>query len=163
MNKKTKTNNTCTFSERFLDVITLLTFIFAVLFLFIQWNTMPEKVPIHYNEMGKVDRLGFKAELFLLPLIGTIIWIGMSILEKYPHLYNYMNLTEENKEQQYKNGRMMVNVLKNEVVLLFSFLIVQSVHVANGTSEGLGVAFDPVLLIVMMGTIVFFILRILRA
>ncbi|WP_269078924.1 DUF1648 domain-containing protein [Planococcus halocryophilus] len=131
--------------------------------MFTQWDSLPEKVPVHYNEMGNVNRLGNKEELFLLPLLGTILWVVLTILEKYPHLYNYLNLTNDNRVTQYKNGKLMVNVLKNELVLLFSFLILQSVRVATGAAEGLGAAFGTIFLTVIFGNILFFLIRILRS
>ncbi|EGA90445.1 hypothetical protein GPDM_05441 [Planococcus donghaensis MPA1U2] len=149
--------------EKFFNAFSLFTFVFVIGFLFTQWNLMPEKIPVHYNEAGEVNRIDNKQELFLLPLIGVVLWVGMTILEKYPHLYNYLNLTEENRRTQYKNGRLMVNVLKNEIILLFSFIIFQSTRIATGKAIGLGTAFEPVFLTVIFGSVLFFIIRMLRS
>ncbi|ANU23225.1 DUF1648 domain-containing protein [Planococcus donghaensis] len=162
MVKQQKKPVTQSLYETFLNAISLLSFIFAIIFLVFQLETLPEKVPVHFDETGRVDRLGNKVELLLLPLIGTIVWLGLTILEKYPHLYNYLNLTEKNKEAQYKNGRLMVNVLKNEIILLFSFIIFQSVRIASGAAVGLGAAFGPIFLTVIFGSILFFVIRMLK-
>lgn len=135
-----------------------------LLYLLIQFDALPNQVPSHYNGAGEVDGWGGKEQLFLLPIIAAGLWIGMSVLERHPHTYNYnyINLTKDNAELQYKNGRRMMNVLKNEILLFFSFITVQNIRVASGTAEGMGVFFLPVLLIVVFGSVLFFILRMLR-
>lgn len=80
----------------------------------------------------------------------------MTVLEKYPHTYNYLNLTEDNAQAQYKNGRLMINVLKNEIVILFSWINFQNIRVASGEAEGLGSFFLPVFLVILFGTLLFF-------
>ena len=54
--------------------------------------------------------------IWVILFIGLIQWIGLSILERYPHVYNYLYFTEENAEWQYKNTIMMINVLKKPIV-----------------------------------------------
>lgn len=43
------------------------------------WNQLPEKIPMHWNMQGEVDRYGDKAELliipFLLPLLVYLIFL----------------------------------------------------------------------------------------
>lgn len=148
--------------ETFFNVVGVLIFTATLLFLFLQYGDLPEHVPGHYNEAGKADRWGSKGELHWLPLIGACLWIGMTILERYPHTFNYINLTEENVEFQYKNGRRMINVLKNEMLILFSYITVQSIRVANGTAEGLGVLFLPIFLLIIFGSLLFFVMKMLR-
>lgn len=33
------------------------------------WNQLPEKVPVHWNSLGEIDRYGEKIELLLIPLM----------------------------------------------------------------------------------------------
>lgn len=148
--------------EAFLNGVSVLIFFMVLAYLVVQYRLVPDQVPGHFNAAGEVDRWGGKAELFLPPIIGSVLWVGMTVLEKYPHVYNYLNLTEENAEAQYKNARLMINVLKNEIVILFSFLTVQSVRVALGAAEGLGSFFMPIFLTVILGTVVYFLGRMLR-
>lgn len=148
--------------EKLLNAIAVLSYIGMVVYLFVQYGDLPDQVPVHYNGAGEVDRWGGRGQLFLLPFIGAGLWIGMTVIEKYPHTYNYVNLTEENAEVQYKNGRRMVNVLKNEILILFSFINIQNIRVATGTAEGLGAFFLPAFLLIVFGSVLFFISRMLR-
>lgn len=58
-----------------LVVIVLLPFIYLAYI----WNQLPEKVPLHWNIKGEIDRYGEKIELiiipFLLPLLLYIIFL----------------------------------------------------------------------------------------
>lgn len=147
---------------KFLDGLTVLIFISVVIYLITQYSTLPDRVPGHYDEEGNVDRWGSKMELWILPIVGAVLWIPMTILERYPHMFNYLNLKEDNIEAQYRNGQLMVNVLKNQSVLLLSYLLYQSIQVANGAAEGLGVLFMPIFLAVIFGSLIIFMIRMLR-
>lgn len=148
--------------EALLNAVSVLIFFMMLSYLFVQYGTLPERVPVHYSGSGEVDRWGGKSGLLLLPVIGAVMWIGMTLMERYPHTYNYLNLTEANAEAQYKNGRLMINVLKNEIVVLFSFISIQTVRVASGVVEGLGIFFMPIFLVGILGTVILFMLRMLR-
>lgn len=145
-----------------LDIVTLGVFLAGVIYLILQFPGLPDRVPGHYDATGNVDRLGSKMELWLLPVIAAALWIGMAFLEKYPHTFNYMNLREDNIEAQYRNGMLMLNVLKNESVLLFSYLSYQGVRIALGEADGLGVYFMPIFLGVIFGSMIIFIIRMFR-
>lgn len=124
MSKQQKIKLPRTVFERFLDKVSLIIFLSVLLFVVIEFGSIPNQVPGHYDGVGKVDRWGSKGELVFLLLVRAALWMGMTIIEKYPHTYNYLNLKDDNREAQYKNGRLMINVLKNEIVVLFSFIIV---------------------------------------
>ncbi len=93
--------------ETTFNLATLIIFISAMVYLIVHWGLLPDKVPAHYNAMGTVDRWGNKGEMLILPIIGVILWIGMTILERYPHVYNYIvPITEVNARAQYINARL---------------------------------------------------------
>lgn len=148
--------------ETFLNTVSVLIFFVMLVYLFVQYSTLPDQVPGHYNAAGEADRWGGKSELFLLPIIGAALWVGMTVFEKYPHIYNYMNLKEENTVAQYKNAQLMINALKNEIVILFSFISVQTVRVASGAEDGLGIVFMSIFLVVVLGTVLYFMWRMWR-
>lgn len=39
------------------------------------YNRLPAQVPLHFNQLGQIDRLAAPGRLFVLPLIGLIAWI----------------------------------------------------------------------------------------
>jgi uncharacterized membrane protein len=44
-----------------------------LIYLFFVWDNLPNKVPLHWNIKGEIDRYGDKTELILIPLILPIL------------------------------------------------------------------------------------------
>lgn len=100
---------------------------------------------------------------FFLPITGAILWMGLAILEKFPHLYNYMVvLTEENIERQYKNASTMINVVKNEILLYIAYCSWKDVNITYGRDVVLETWDLPIFLLILFGSIGFFIIRSFR-
>jgi uncharacterized membrane protein len=148
--------------ENIFDVIGITLYILSIIYLISQFGALPDRVPGHFNGAGEVDRWGSKMELIILPLVGGGLWLLFTVLEKYPHQLNYLNLKEDNVEAQYKNGRLMLNVLKNEIVVFFSLITYGMVQIAQGEMEGLGGAFLPVFLGVILGSTFVFMIRMVK-
>lgn len=118
-----------------------------LLFLYI-FFTSPSIVPTHFNASGKVDDYGSKTTLFILPLIATIIYFGLTWLNKYPHIFNYpTTITNDNVERQYTIATRMLRMLKLSVLCVFTVLVLLSYLVAKGYTIGLGFWFLPLTLI----------------
>jgi uncharacterized membrane protein len=118
------------------------------------WPLLPEIIPHHFGVSGKPDAWGGKWILWLLPGISLVLYVGLTILGRYPHVYNYPRpITEKNAAAQYHLARTMIVALKAEIILLFAYLQQQTIQVALGKTEGLGVAFLPIFLILIFGTI----------
>lgn len=148
--------------ETVFDAIGITFYILAIIYLATQFGDLPDRVPGHFNGAGEVDRWGSKMELIILPLVGGGLWVLFTVLEKYPHTYNYFNLRKDNIEAQYKNGRLMLNVLKNEIVVFFSLISYYMIQIAKGVLDGIGAAFLPVFLVVIFGSVFVFMLRMFR-
>ena len=72
---------------------------------------------------GRPDNYGNKLTLFLLPVIGSIVYAGLTYLNKYPWVFNYMvQITEENTEQQYIFATRILRIVKCSIMLAFSIV-----------------------------------------
>nr|WP_236823249.1 DUF1648 domain-containing protein [Bhargavaea massiliensis] len=152
-----------TLFERMMDGAAIGAFVWIVAYLVSAWGILPAEIPAHFNGAGEVNRWGSKWELVMLPIIAGLLWIGMTLLEKYPEKHNYMvELNEHNIEFQYRNSRMMLNVLKNLVVLVFVYLSYQITQVATGEEISLGIGFLPVFLVLMFAPMIIFMIRSFR-
>ena len=110
----------------------------------INYFDLPEIIPIHFNGAGKADRFGNKTHIFVLPIISTLLFIGLTILNKHPHIFNYPSqITKENAVHQYTNATRMMRVLKLVIVLLFGLIIFKTIENVNGNADGLGTWFLP--------------------
>ena len=148
--------------EKTLDIVTAILYVTGIIYTIFIWNQLPDQVPAHYNGAGEVNRWGSKWELIILPVIAALLAVFMSFLEKHPEWHNYMKLKENNIEFQYKNSRLMMNVLKNECVLLFTFLTYKTEQIAMGNTDTIGTAVLPISLAVIFGSMAFYIIRSLK-
>ena len=109
-----------------------------------------ETVPIHFNLSGQPDSYGSKVTLLLLPIIPTVIYFGMTQLNKYPHIFNYMTkITEENAKQQYTIATRMIRILKASVVLIFTIDILSALLMTFGMVDGLSAWSFPVTILIL--------------
>jgi len=110
----------------------------------INYFDLPEIIPIHFNGAGKADRFGNKTHIFILPIISTLLFIGLTTLNKHPHIFNYPSqITKENAVDQYTNATRMMRVLKLVIVLLFGLIVFRKIQIVNGHADGLGTWFLP--------------------
>ncbi|MGZ8549326.1 MAG: DUF1648 domain-containing protein, partial [Chitinophagaceae bacterium] len=54
--------------------------IISLLYLFIIWETLPEKIAMHFDLQGKPDRYGDKSELLLMIAILCVMSIALFFL-----------------------------------------------------------------------------------
>lgn len=130
------------------DILGYTAFIGMIILLIAIWGKLPEEVPAHYNAKGEVDRWGSKWELTILPLISFFNLIFIQALEHFPEIHNYpKRFNASNAKAFYLNSRQMLNQMKNTVLIVFSLISFESIAIALGWSNGLGVWFLPVMLL----------------
>ncbi|MDF2945726.1 MAG: hypothetical protein K0S51_405 [Bacillales bacterium] len=151
-----------TMFEIILNTISIASFIGIFIYLKLVWSDIPKTVPMHFDSAGQVDNYGDKEFIFILPMIGAILWIVLTILEKFPHTYNYLNLTPENIERQYKNGSMMINVMKNEISIFFTYITWNTINISISKNVSLNDYFLLIFLTTIFGSIAFFFIRSIR-
>lgn len=90
-----------------------------------------DTIPIHFNLKGTPDGYGKKLNLLITPLVSTVIYIGMTIINRYPHLFNYpVKINEKNAVEQYLLATRIIRLIKLVIMLLFfiiEFFIIKSV------------------------------------
>lgn len=124
------------------------------------WPVLPEMIPTHFGFYGKPDDWGGKESLLFLPVLGTLMYICMWFLSKYPHIYNYpIAITEENAPVQYLIGRKILNWTRTSVVILFGYIEWVSIQAALGNSPGPGPWFIPVVLLFTIAPIIYYIMK----
>jgi hypothetical protein len=93
--------------------------------------SLPDTIPIHFNLKGTPDGYGKKLNLLITPLVSTVIYIGMTIINRYPHLFNYpVKINEKNAVEQYLLATRIIRLIKLVIMLLFfiiEFFIIKSV------------------------------------
>jgi uncharacterized membrane protein len=108
------------------------------------YSILPETIPTHYNGEGKADGFGRKSTIFTLPLLATVLFVGMTILNRFPHIFNYPgNITQENVYIQYTNATRLIRYLKLIIVVIFGFIAFLTIQNSKGEANGLGSWFLP--------------------
>lgn len=130
---------------------------------FLNYSSLPEKIPVHFNGAGVADDYGTRATIFLFTGIGTLIFIGLTVLNKYPHSYNYLEkITEDNALTKYTQATKMVRELKLSMTLILFISVHEICQIANGKSEGFGLWFLPVALGLILLPVILFTFKSLR-
>lgn len=123
----------------------------------LSYNNLPEQIPIHYNGLGEVDNYSNKTSIFLLPIIGTFLFMILTLVSKNPESFNYnVEITEENAESQYRNSIKMMRIMKIIVIVLFFLIDFKTIKTSMGKSEGLGIWFLPFSLTIVFIPIIYF-------
>lgn len=141
------------------NLLCLLMLLGITVYLIISWSSIPDKIPGHYNAAGEVDRWGDKSELLFLPVLGWLLYIGITLLERFPQVWNTgVTVTVENKERVYRILKNMIGTLKIMTVAIFTSLTINTAF-----AKALPVFFLPLILLLMFGFIIFFMIRLNRS
>jgi uncharacterized membrane protein len=138
-----------------LEIIGLLLLIAMFAFVCIQWNQLPLQIPVHYNATGEIDSLGSKTEILIMPVIGIFLYVLLTVVAFFPQIWNVpVRITKENKEAVYQHTMNLIILLKIEMLAMFFYI---TYYMA--TMQPLPITFIPILMIILFGTIIFYILR----
>jgi uncharacterized membrane protein len=147
-----------------LEVVCIALLLGVCLYIILSWPVIPSVVATHFNISGQADAYGNKSSvLFLLPFI-IILYAGLTILQKFPHIYNYaVEITEKNAEVQYIYAVRMIRTIKFVMLACFSFIEFQTVRSALSGKNSLGIWFLPIFLICLFTTIGFYVRKSLKS
>ena len=124
------------------------------------FSKLPGQIPSHFNAAGQADDYSSKGSIFTLPIVATIIYIGMTIINKYPHIYNYpATVTAENACRLYTSATRLIRTLKLAVVVVFSAIVLLTYTSATGKGDGPGAWFLPVVLTLMLVPVIIYLVK----
>ena len=147
-------------ADRNIDTFSFYTLIFLWAFTVFSFIKLPEIIPIHFDASGRPDNYANKWTLFLLPVIATIVFAGLTYLNKYPQLFNYtVQITEENVQRQYLFATMMLRVIKCSIMLVYSIIALYNYWAALGKTEIPGGWFLPLILGIIFIPQIFLLLK----
>ena len=139
-----------TMLEKVANSIGVVSIVSMILYIAFNWSALPNDVPIHFNAAGEVDRWGSKWWILFLPIITTLLYIFMEVIERNPHTHNYpAHLTEQNAAQFYKESCRVMNLTKNIATMMLAYIAVRSVLVALEKVQGLGIVVMGIFLLLL--------------
>lgn len=124
------------------------------------FSKLPDQIPSHYNAAGQADDFSDRTHIFVLPIVATVIYIGMTLLNKHPHIYNYpATVTKENARRLYTSATKLIRVLKLTVVVIFSGIVFMTYRTSLTNGDGLGAWFLPFAVGLMILPIIFYLVK----
>jgi uncharacterized membrane protein len=138
-----------------LEILCLLLIAGMIVFIGIRYQKLPDKIPGHYNAAGEINRWGNKSEIFVTPIISILLYIFITVVTFFPQIWNVPGqLSESNRIAVYQCIKSMVICMKLEMVGVFFYITYYMAYMKT-----LPAAFLPVMLVILFGTILFFIIR----
>lgn len=132
------------------EVLALIIVLGNIIFLLIAWNSLPDRIPAHTDFAGNVNKYGGKGTLVLLPVLTLVMYLGLTVLSRFPQYFNYaVQITEENAERQYRLGVQIMLVLKFIIIFTFSFIQYKFIDLAFNHKNSIGIWFFPVFIVIV--------------
>lgn len=120
------------------------------------YSNLPDTIPTHYNSVGKADGFGGKINILISPLVATLLLVGITIANKFPHIFNYpTKITAENAFRQYTNVTIMNRYVKLILVVIFGLVEYKTIKSTNGP----GVWFLPLTMVLVFIPLTYFIIK----
>lgn len=130
-----------------IEMLSITLLILMWIYCIINYFELPDTIATHFDATGKPDDFGSKNTIWIIPVVATVMYIGMYILNKYPHIHNYMvNITEENALKNYRFSTRVVRVVNFLCVLLLAYITYMIIESAFGKQYNLGTWFVPLLI-----------------
>lgn len=113
-----------TLADRVVEAISVALLALLWIGILVCYNGLPRTIPTHFNATLQADDFGNKQTLFMLPVIATILYCSLSILNHYPHIFNYPQaVTQGNAKALYTTATRLIRILKLAVIIIFSSIV----------------------------------------
>ena len=127
------------------------------------YSELPDRIPSHLNAGGQVDSFNGKGVIFLLPVMGVMLYFGLSVLNRYPHIFNYpVKVTADNAVKLYTIATRTVRIIKVIMAVSFAFFTYRMIDIGLNGATGTGWWFVPVFVILIFGTLIIMIRKMMK-
>jgi uncharacterized membrane protein len=131
--------------------LSLLGLVFIWIFCIAEYAKLPEIIPTHFNVQGEADDHGSKASIFILPAIISLVYILLTILNKYPHLFNYpQTITADNAKEAYTKATQLLRIIKLIIIVFTVIIMLDMVRSAKDGHSKLTWWIIPVFILAMI-------------
>jgi hypothetical protein len=151
-------------TEIALEVVGLAAMAALVVFALRAWSTLPQSVPVHFGVNGQVDAWGGRDSLLALLGLSVAFYAGLSVLERFPHVYNYpVPVTTANAARLYVLGRQLIVAVKVILSASFAALFAAVVLISRGQLATLTGWYLPTIVVSLGIVLAFTIVKMTRA
>jgi len=140
-------------------IICLIILVGTVIYLIVSWSSIPDQIPGQFSADGTVARWDSKGILVIAPIISWVLFLGMSLVERFPQVWNTgVRVTEENQFRVYRAVKGLIRTTKLATVILFSVIVI-----IQSTAQSLPGWLMPVFLAALAILIIYHIIRLIMA
>lgn len=144
-------------------VFEIISWVFLLMFwgmVLCSYESLPDIIPTHYNASGNGDGFGEKRMILMLPLVATILFVAISLLNRFPYLFNYpTHITEENAYRQYTNATRMLRCLNFMLVIIFGLIAFKTIQNAHSGNNDLGPYFSLLVVALAFFPMIYFLVK----
>jgi hypothetical protein len=123
MNNSPKLKLELTVTDKLSEILGWLAIILIWILLFSNYFNLPEMIPSHYNLLNQIDGYNTKTSILFLPCVATAIFIGLTILNKYPYKFYPFYISSANIIKEYTKATKLIRNFK--LVLAIAFVIIE--------------------------------------
>jgi uncharacterized membrane protein len=129
------------------------------------YQDLPDSLPRHYGSDGLPDAYGGKGIIWVLPIVGSILFIIIGLVSNIPSLINLPFQPDPEKTEIYQRKyARMVRILNVGMVCIFAYLTYNTIQIGLGDQTQLPTYFTPVALLFFLGIpLIFMLPDLLRA
>lgn len=124
------------------------------------YNTLPEKIPVHMDLDENPDRFGRRIYAFLMPVLATVFYVVFTYATRHPEGTNFpVEITDQNRHAQFLIMKIFMRVLFAFLMLMFinnqDYMIRRSTDesakpkISIATTILSVIAFLPILLVII--------------
>lgn len=163
MNERPRIKSELTGFDKIIEISGWIFLGFIWVLVIYNYSSLSDSIPIHYNIKGEVDGYSSKSSIFLLPILGTLIFVGLTILNKYPHVFNYpVQITAKNAENQYVSATRLIRYMKLAVLLIFHLIILNTLQIDGDSNYNLSFWILPSALVMIFIPLIFYVIKSFR-
>lgn len=152
-----------TIFDRLVELLTFLAVIASLVIPVYYYQDLPGEIPMHFNTSGTPDRVGPRSSIWFLPILGAFLCIGINRLIKFPHLFNYPGkITDKNARVSYQMAQRSLRMINLIVAGSIAYLTLEMIFTALGRSQGFSREFLILFSVLILGTPLFFLLKMRR-
>src|SRR4030042_6341869 len=112
-------------TDRLIEVTGMAGLFLMIILPLIYMDKLPDEIPRHFNLSGEPDAFTGKEIIWLSPLLGMILWAGLTLVNRFPHFFSYpVRVTGENAERLYRLATRTLRILKRLVMTFFLYLTI---------------------------------------
>ena len=127
-------------------------------------NRLPDKIPTHFDIAGNPNAWGSSSSLFLIPVVGLVLYLSITIVSQFPSVFNYpVRITPENRPRLQALAVHMITWLKVETICLFLWIQSSTIGSARHQALGLPLMLMPFSLLAVFLTMSWYIVAMRRA